>query len=74
MCAKINFVTRSCFVQCLQKAIIVKAVFINLFDILPKIIVCQAKYPAGYPVSGLHRISGIRPSPDIRQKQYPVHP
>jgi hypothetical protein len=30
-------------------------------------------YPAGYPVSGfwISRISG---RPDIRQKQYPVHP
>jgi hypothetical protein len=30
-------------------------------------------YPAGYPVSSLwiNRISG---RPDIRQKQYPVHP
>jgi hypothetical protein len=35
----------------LQKSVIVKAVFINLFDILPKYI-CQAKYPAGYPLSG----------------------
>jgi hypothetical protein len=28
------------------------------------------KYPAGYPVSGPYRISGIRPIPDIR---YPAH-
>jgi hypothetical protein len=38
--------------------------------------ICQDKYPAGYPVSGPNwisgRISGIQP--DIRQKQYPVHP
>jgi hypothetical protein len=36
---------------------------------------CQAKYPAltGYPVSGF-RISRISGRPDIRQKQYPVHP
>jgi hypothetical protein len=34
---------------------------------------CEAKYPAGYPVSGfwISRISG---RPDIQQKQYPVHP
>jgi hypothetical protein len=65
---------RSCFVLCLQKSIIVKVFFINIFDILPKIgYICQAEYPAGYPVSGfwISRISG---QPDIRQKQYPVHP
>jgi hypothetical protein len=36
--------------------VIVKAVFINLFDILPKIYgtgSCQAKYTAGYPVYDL---------------------
>jgi hypothetical protein len=33
----------------------------------------STKYPAGYPVSGflISRISG---RPDIRQKQYPLHP
>jgi hypothetical protein len=54
--------------------VIVKPAFINLFDILPKIYgSCQAKYPAGFPVFGfwINRISG---QPDIRQKQYPVHP
>jgi hypothetical protein len=77
----------------LQKSIIDKAVFINLFYILPKILLSGqvsgrisgirplpdirypafTGYPAGYPVSGfwIRRISG---RPDIRQKQYPVHP
>jgi hypothetical protein len=76
----------------LQKSIIIKAVFINLFDIFLKNIVAKLRirpdirYLAltGYPVSGLYRISGIRPLPDIRypafgiagypEKQYPVHP
>jgi hypothetical protein len=35
---------------------------------------CQAKYPAGYPVSGSYRISGIRllDNPDIRLAGYPA--
>jgi hypothetical protein len=63
----------------LQKSIIVKAVVINLFDILPKIYrSCQAKCPAGYPISGPYRlsgrISGIRllDQPDIRPAGYPA--
>jgi hypothetical protein len=55
---------------------IVKAVLYILFDSWPKIYgSCQAKYPAGYPVSGF-RISRISGRPDIRQKQYryPVYP
>jgi hypothetical protein len=65
---KINLVSRSCFVYCLQKSIIIKAVFINLFDIFLKNIVAKLRirpdirYPAltGYPVSGFwnSRISG----------------
>jgi hypothetical protein len=58
------------------KSKIVKAVFILIFD---QKYSCQAKYPAGYPVSGPYWISGfwisrISGGPDIRQKQYPVHP
>jgi hypothetical protein len=55
--------------------VIVKAVLINLFDILPKIFLVIT--PSIRPdVSGLYRISGIRllDKPDIRQKQYPAHP
>jgi hypothetical protein len=71
----------------LQKSVPVigKAVFINLFDILPKNIVVKPSirpdirypaltgFPAAYPVSGflISRMSG---RPDIRQKHYPVHP
>jgi hypothetical protein len=39
------------------KSKIVKAVFILIFD---QKYSCQAKYPAGYPVSGPYWISGIR--------------
>jgi hypothetical protein len=55
----------------LQKPIIVNAVLINLFDLLQYL----AGYPAltGNPVSGFW-ISWISGWPDIRQKQYPVHP
>jgi hypothetical protein len=69
----------------LQKFIIVKADFFKIYLIFDQKYSCQAKYPAGirypaltgypagYPVSGfwISRISGW---PDIRQKQYPVHP
>jgi hypothetical protein len=67
-----------------KKSIIVKPVFLNLFDILPKIRLSNQvsgqissiqplpdiQYPAltGYPVSCFWI------SLDIRQKQYPVHP
>jgi hypothetical protein len=58
--------------------------FFNLLDIKKNVVVKQSiqpdirylaltGYPAGYSVSGfwIIRISG---QPDIRQKQYPVHP
>jgi hypothetical protein len=56
-----------CYIPVFAKVymVIVKAAFKNLFDILPKIYLPSQ-------ISG--RISGIRPLPDIRQKQYPVHP
>jgi hypothetical protein len=40
----------------------------------------ELKNPAGYPISGLHRISGrisgirLLDWPDIRQNQYPMRP
>jgi hypothetical protein len=57
---------------CLMFAIIVKAVFIHF--IFYQKYSCQAKYPAGYPVSGPYQISGIRllDKPDIRPVGYPA--
>jgi hypothetical protein len=45
----------------------------KLSCVLPKIYL-QEKYPVGYPVSGLNRISGIRllNLPDIRPAGYPA--
>jgi hypothetical protein len=59
MCIKIYLVTRSCFVLCLLKTIIVKALKKKYFVFYQKY-VCQDKYPAGYPVSGfwISQISG----------------
>jgi hypothetical protein len=72
ICTQIDLVTRSCFVLCLLKTtVIVKALKKNILYFRYQKYFCQDKYPAGYPVSGLNRIS-IRP--DIRHKQYPVHP
>jgi hypothetical protein len=76
MCTKIDLVTRSSFVLCLLKTIIVKAFFLKkIYFLFYQKYICQDKYPAltGYPVSGfwISRISG---RPDIWQKQYPVHP
>jgi hypothetical protein len=50
--------------------VIVKAVFINLFD---RYFTQKNSCQSGYPVSnfGISQISG---RPDIRQKQYPVQP
>jgi hypothetical protein len=52
----------------LLKTIIVEALKQKKYFVFYQKYICQDKYPAGYPVSGHNRISGIR------QKQYPVHP
>jgi hypothetical protein len=81
ICTKIDLVTRSCFVLCLLKTIIVSALKKKLYFLFYQKYICQdnirpdIRYPAltGYPVSGFW-ISPISSRPDIRQKQYPVHP